>query len=147
MSFLHHLNFRRAHRVEPAACPARARTGRDTRGGAARTGIARRVIAWHSPLALLWVIAWVAVLTVAAATRTAGAQERAPRAKCRECEELEREQREEARDRAREREDREGWAAYRRDVDRLRAQIARLQHQRLDAPTKRSLHAADSVLR
>src|SRR5215212_10168756 len=143
MSFLHHLNFRRAHRVEPAACPARARTGRDTRGGAARTGIARRVIAWHSPLAVLRIIAWVVVLTVAAATRTAGAQERAPRAKCRECEELEREQREEARerarDRARERAEREGWAAYRRDVDRLRAQIAKLQRQRLDAPTKRSL--------
>ena len=151
MSFLRHFNSRRAHRVEPAACPTRARTGRDTRGGAAGAGIARRVAAWHSPLAVLWVIAWAAVLTIAAATHTAGAQERAPRAKCRECEELEREQREEARerarDRAREREEREGWAAYQRDVDRLRARIAKLQRQRLDAPTKRSLRSADSVLR
>ena len=97
------------------------------------------------------VVAWVVALTVAVGTGDAGAQERAPRARCRECEEPQREQRQRARERARERArdraQREGWSAYQRDVDRLREQITKLQRQPLDASTKRSLRSADSVLR
>ena len=103
MPFLYHPLSRRAGDVQPAAAhPARARTGRGARAGG---GLAWRVTG-QLVLAVAWVLALGGVPALALGARAAGAQERAPR------------------DRA----EREAWRrAHKRDVDRLRGQIARLQ--------------------